>query len=219
MIKRIIFDLDDTLIKWKDEYEKAADIALNTISYPKTKDLYRKINEVESEYEKGKTKFDKEEVIDYLNEKLNLTLPYEFMDIWLENIGMIAVPERYPREDYETIEYLSQKYELVLLTNWFIECQIKRLENIGICKFFTEFYGAEKYIKPCKESFKQAAGRFQMNEVAMVGDNFKIDIKGALEAGIESVVWRDTKNRAAEYKEELEGVYMIKELKQLRDIF
>ena len=27
MIKRIIFDLDNTLIMWKDEYEKAADIA------------------------------------------------------------------------------------------------------------------------------------------------------------------------------------------------
>ena len=92
MIKRIIFDLDNTLIMWKDEYEKAADIALNVINYPKTNDLYKKINEVESEYEEGKTKFDQKEVIDYLNEKLNLHLPYEFMDIWLENIGMIAVP-------------------------------------------------------------------------------------------------------------------------------
>jgi|GEM_PF-150781 len=56
MIKRIIFDLDNTLIMWKDEYEKAADIALNVINYPKTNDLYKKINEVESEYEEGKTK-------------------------------------------------------------------------------------------------------------------------------------------------------------------
>ena len=39
MIKRIIFDLDNTLIMWKDEYEKAADIALNVINYPKTNDL------------------------------------------------------------------------------------------------------------------------------------------------------------------------------------
>ena len=44
MIKRIIFDLDNTLIMWKDEYEKAADIALNVINYPKTNDLYKKIN-------------------------------------------------------------------------------------------------------------------------------------------------------------------------------
>ena len=177
MIKRIIFDLDNTLIMWKDEYEKAADIALNVINYPKTNDLYKKINEVESEYEEGKTKFDKKEVIDYLNEKLNLRLPYKFMDIWLENIGRIAVPEEYPKEDFETLAYLSKKYELVILTNWFIECQIKRLENIGICKFFTEFYGAEQCTKPYKESFEQAAGKLQMDEIAMVGDSLKMDIK------------------------------------------
>lgn len=219
MIKRIIFDLDNTLIMWKDEYEKAADIALNTINYPKTNDLYKKINEVESEYEEGKIKFDQKEVIDYLNEKLNLHLPYEFMDIWLENIGRIAVPEEYPKEDFETLAYLSKKYELVILTNWFIECQIKRLENIGICKFFTEFYGAEQCTKPYKESFEQAAGKLQMDEIAMVGDSLKMDIKGALDAGIENVVWRDIKNKAEEYKEKLEGVYVIKELKQLKDIF
>ena len=219
MIKRIIFDLDNTLIMWKDEYEKAADIDLNTINYPKTNDLYKKINEVESEYEEGKIKYDKTEVIDYLNEKLNLHLPYKFMDIWSENIGRIAVPEEYPKEDFETLAYLSKKYELVILTNWFIECQIKRLENIGICKFFTEFYGAEKYAKPYKESFEQAAGKFQMDEIAMVGDSLKMDIKGAIDAGIKNVVWRDIKNKAEEYKEELEGVYVIKELKQLKNIF
>jgi HAD hydrolase, family IA, variant 1 len=141
------------------------------------------------------------------------------MDIWLENIGMIAVPKEYPKEDFETLAYLSKKYELVILTNWFIECQIKRLENIGICKFFTEFYGAEKYAKPYKESFEQAAGKFQMDEIAMVGDSLKMDIKGAIDAGIKNVVWRDIKNKAEEYKEKLEGVYVIKELKQLKDIF
>ena len=141
------------------------------------------------------------------------------MDIWLENIGRIAVPEEYPKEDFETLAYLSKKYELVILTNWFIECQIKRLENIGICKFFTEFYGAEQCTKPYKESFEQAAGKLQMDEIAMVGDSLKMDIKGALDAGIENVVWRDIKNKVEEYKEELERVYVIKELKQLKDIF
>lgn len=175
MIKRIIFDLDNTLIMWKDEYEKAADIALNTINYPKTNDLYKKINEVESEYEEGKTKFDQKEVIDYLNEKLNLHLPYKFMDIWLE--------------------------------------------NIGICKFFTEFYGAEQCAKPYKESFEQAAGKFQMDEIAVIGDSLKMDIKGALDVGIEKVVWRDIKNKEAKDKGELEGIYVIKELKQLKEIF
>ena len=218
MIKRIIFDLDNTLIMWKDEYEKSVDKALDKINYHKTEDLYLKINEASFAYETENLSYDKRTLIDYINKQLNLELPYEFADVWLKNLWN-CVPKEYPKEDYKTIEYLSKKYELVLLTNWFTECQRKRLESIGICDFFTEFYGAEKYAKPYKESFECAAGRFQMDEVAMVGDNFKIDIKGALDAGIENVVWIDTKNKAAEYKEGLEGIHMIKGLKQLRNIF
>ena len=219
MIKRIIFDLDNTLIMWKDEYEKAADEALNVIGYPKTNDLYIKINEMESEYEKGKIRFDKNEVIDYLNEKLKLNLPYEYMDIWLEKIGMIAVPEEYPKEDYETLMYLSKKYELVIFTNWFIECQKKRMENAGILKFFKEFYGAEECAKPFKESFKNAAGPYKMDEVAMVGDSFKLDVEAALNAGIKKVVWRDVENKSQTIRENLDNVCVIHELQELEKIF
>ena len=58
-----------------------------------------------------------------------------------------------------------------------------------------------------------------MDEIAMVGDSLKMDIKGAIDAGIKNVVWRDIKNKAEEYKDELEGVYVIKELKQLKNVF
>lgn len=216
MIKRIIFDIDNTLIMWKNEYEKAADEALLEINYPKTNDLFHKINEVESEYEKGKKYFDKKELIDYINEKLNLDLPYEFIDIWLEKVGN-RVPEKYPKEDYETLKYLSGKYELVILTNWFIESQKKRLENVGILDFFSDFYGAEKYAKPFKESFEQAAGKYKMNELAMIGDNIDTDIKGALNAGIEKVVWINNNNKFEKNKEN--EIYAINELKQLKEIF
>lgn len=214
MIKRIIFDLDNTLIMWKDEYEKAADEALTEINYPKTDDLYHRINEVESEYEEGKKKFNRKELIDYINQNLNINLPYKFLDIWLEKLGSRA-PESYSKEDYETIEYLSKKYELVILTNWFIESQKKRLEKVGLLKFFTDFYSAEQYAKPFKESFEQALGNHQINEVAMVGDNFKLDVQGALNAGIKKVVWRDISNQ---FKVE-NGIYVIHELDELRKIF
>ena len=58
-----------------------------------------------------------------------------------------------------------------------------------------------------------------MDEIAMVGDSLKMDIKGAIDAGIKNVVWRDIKNKEAKDKGELEGIYVIKELKQLKEIF
>lgn len=218
MIKRIIFDLDNTLIMWKDEYEKAADEALVEINYPKTENLYHRINEIESDYEVGKKKFDRNEVIDYINQKLDINLPYNFLNIWLEKLES-RVPDVYSKKDYETLEYLSKKYELVILTNWFLESQIKRLENVGILKFFSYFYGAEKHAKPFKESFIEAAGPYKMNQVAMVGDNFNLDIKGALNTGIEKVIWRDVKNKKEEYKNELDGICVIQELDELKKIF
>ena len=218
MIKRIIFDLDNTLIMWKDEYEKAVDDVLNEINYPKTENLYHKINEIEAEYEKGKIRFDKNELIDYINENLKTNLPYEFMDIWLEKLHSRA-PKIYPKKDYDVLKYLSKKYELVILTNFFIESQIKRLETAGIAKFFSEFYGAEKYAKPYKESFMQAIGKHKVSEVAMVGDSLEMDIKGAINSGIEKAVWRDINNKAEDYKNEMNGIYVIHELEDLRKVF
>lgn len=218
MIKRIIFDLDNTLIMWKDEYEKAADEALDEINYPKTEDLYHKINEVESEYETGKKRFDGKEMIDYINKNLNINLPYEFLDIWLEKLGSKA-PKEYPKTDYELLECLSKKYELVILTNWFIESQKKRLETAGILKFFTDFYGAEEHAKPFKESFVQAIGEHKLSEVAMVGDSLKMDVEGALNAGVGNIVWRDINNKTEEYNEKLNGIYVIHELEELKKIF
>ena len=218
MIKRIIFDLDNTLIMWKDEYEKAIDEALIEINYPRTENLYHRINEIKSDYEVEKKKFDRNEVIDYINQKLDINLPYNFLNIWLEKLES-RVPDVYSKKDYKTLEYLSKKYELVILTNWFLESQIKRLENVGILKFFSYFYGAEKHAKPFKESFIEAVGPYKMNEVAMVGDNFNLDIEGALNAGIEKVVWRDVKNKAEEYKNELDEICIIHELEELKQIF
>lgn len=218
MIKRIIFDLDNTLIMWKKEYEKVVDDSLDAVNYPKTEDLYVKINDTESEYEKEieTTHFEKHDMIDYINKKLNLSLPYEVMDLWSEKVGNCA-PEKYPEEDYKTLEYLSKKYELAILTNWYIEDQKRRLEKAGILKFFTHFYGAEKYIKPYKESFLQAVGNFSLDEVAMVGDNLELDVKGAMNAGIKKVVWRDVKNLESEKR--VGEIDVIHKLVELREIF
>ena len=53
MIKRIIFDLDNTLIEWKDEYWDGVEEALNSenIKYTKKdiKDIENAMNKYESE--------------------------------------------------------------------------------------------------------------------------------------------------------------------------
>ena len=66
MIKRLIFDVDNTLILWKKEYDKALDKTLDELQYPKTENLFNEINNAEIEYEKNTKKFDKIEMTNYI---------------------------------------------------------------------------------------------------------------------------------------------------------
>ena len=54
MIKRIIFDLDNTLIEWKEEYwnsiNKALDICAKNYNYNDFLNIKKAVNNFESEY-------------------------------------------------------------------------------------------------------------------------------------------------------------------------
>ena len=85
---------------------------------------------------------------------------------------------------------MKEKYELVILTDWLGEQQIERLERVGILKYFSNVYCAEKTRrKPFKEAFMQAIGKNKTEECIMIGDDFDRDIKGALNAGLKAVYY------------------------------
>ena len=89
------------------------------------------------------------------------------------------------QEIKETLEYLNNKYELVVLTNWFTECQCKRLESVCILKYFKKVYGTDLIpMKPNKESFIEVIGDLNKEECLMVGDNLEVDIKVPYEMGM-----------------------------------
>ena len=67
---------------------------------------------------------------------------------------MYAIPDD-NQELIETIDQLSRKYELVLLSNYFEKSQRGRLEHIGIDKYFSEYYG-EKICKPDRQAYIDA---------------------------------------------------------------
>ena len=77
---------------------------------------------------------------------------------------------------------------MVILTDWFAEEQINRLECLGIKKYFTQVYSAEKTKrKPFKEAFINAIGNNKPEECVMIGDNLERDIKGAINAGLKAI--------------------------------
>ena len=59
---------------------------------------------------------------------------------------------------------------------------------------------------------------FKPEECAMVGDNLENDIKGAKNAGILKLIWKDINNKKQENLEELNGVDVINKFEELKNI-
>ena len=203
MIKRIIFDFDNTLVMWKDEYD---DAIKETVKHFNLDVNYKELSEEVDKYEYIATKYDKQDLINYLNEKFKLNLGMEFLDYWLPLLGKMSYASD---EVIDTLDYLSKKYELVVLTNWFTDCQIDRMKHANIYKYFKEVYGGEETKKPNKEAFIKALGDKKIEECIMIGDNYNMDIKPAIDLGIRAIMVGKNK------EENIEVIDDITKLKEM----
>lgn len=170
MIKRIIFDIDGTLITGIN-FSSYVENALNKYGIKdstKTKMFLLNIKE----YEKNYNLYDRDLYLKFLSEKLSCQLNYEFLDIFFEELKKAVPSNSY--KIFETL-YDLKDYELVLLSNYFEESQRNRLNAMGINEFFSEFYG-EKIIKPNEEAYISSAGLCKPSECLIVGDDKTLDI-------------------------------------------
>ena len=119
----------------------------------------------------------------------------------------------------EILEYLkAKKYVLHLITNGFESVQHNKLLSSKLTHYFEEVITSEKAnsLKPNKEIFEfalqvTAAG---IDESIMIGDNIDADIKGAMNAGFDTVFVNHL-NIATDVK----PTYIVHHLKELEDIF
>lgn len=188
MIKRVIFDLDNTLIDWKEEYwHKGIIHACEEFKLEYNKNLEENIIDAIDEYERDEEYYNIEKIQEVINKKIYMKLSSSFIKAILKYFE-ICIPKQIDEKILKMLEYLQGKYELVILTNWFEYQQIERLKNAGLYKYFKHVYGAENTkMKPNKEAFKTAMGEFNVNECVMIGDNLKTDIDGALNVGLKAI--------------------------------
>lgn len=193
MIKRIILDIDNTLVPWEDAYNIEICNALKQLNIEYTVDDYNKILEAFDKYEDEYFIFDRELMSKFINKYTNKNYPveliYEITKRWES-----AIPEKLEDGLVETLNYLEGKYDLVVLTDWYADQQLERLKKLEIDKYFSQIYSAEKIKrKPFKEAFMQAIGDNKPEECVMIGDNIKRDIKGALDAGLKAIYYNPNK--------------------------
>ncbi len=118
---------------------------------------------------------------------------------------------------HETLAYLKEKYELHIITNGFKEVQYIKLENSDLTKYFSTIITSEEAgaQKPKPEIFKHAleTANAEKNECLMIGDDIETDIKGALNFGIDQVLFNPNNN-----KHNFEPTYEINSLNELKTI-
>lgn len=188
MIKRLIFDVDNTLIMWKDEYTIYSESkTLDELGIPYDDKLLKDLDVIGDLYEKEYDTYDKLKYVKYLNEKLNLNLPDNYVDVWMKYLSDCY--EEPTKEFIDTLEYLKSKYDLVILSNWFTLSQENRLKGMGIDKYFSKrIYTDVIKNKPNKEAFLEAVKPYNIDECIMIGDNPETDIIGAENIGMKTIL-------------------------------
>lgn len=232
MIKRLIFDLDNTLITWESTYYSFAvknvckDLHLTNYS----EILNIVITSIDN-YENNYEYFSIDNMVDLLNKNAYISnhSSINFDKTFVQKLihyFTFCIPEEVNTSVLETLEYLSKKYDLVVLTNWFEEPQITRLQKLNILKYFSHVYGTEKIKnKPNKEAFKTAVGPFNADECIMIGDNINTDIKGALNCNINVIFYNrknidisEILNTTQTCKKNLNNIKCITSLTELKEI-
>lgn len=118
---------------------------------------------------------------------------------------------------HETLDYLSEKYQLHIITNGFNEVQFTKLKNSNLDKYFkhvitSEDAGAQK---PSSVIFEHALKLSQAdrNESLMIGDDLEVDVLGAKNVGLDQIFFNPDR---IVHREKV--TYEILSLKQLQEI-
>ena len=186
-IDAVIFDVDDTLLDRSKTFDLYSEYLINTF-FPKginDKDNIKlEIKEFDKNGYEGRNTF-------YRKIINNWKLKYEVNELennWFERFDSFSVPECKLKE---TLEYLRQKYKMAIITNGSSIMQNKKINALGIRKYFDEIIISNDVgmKKPDRNIFLAACKRLDVipEKSVYVGDNYTIDVAGAINAGLNAV--------------------------------
>ena len=195
-MKALIFDVDNTLIELRSEYVSSVKDVLEEMNYNFPDDVINNIYRFADEHEKHFEKINKHELLDYINKNCNVNLPLEFID----RLEIKQGENVYDDPDLiKVISYLSEKYDLYAVSNWFTKTQSTRLEKMGVLKYFKTIYGADiNYYKPDKRAFNVFFKDYNREDCISIGDSLENDVKLPISLGMKAL-WK-TKNKSDEYQ-------------------
>lgn len=229
----LIFDLDDTII---DNFENVKYAFMKMSEY-----LGKKYTE--EEFEKW-YEFDKKYWTDFYSGKIDI--PYEKNDTrYIPYVQSLRYKEFYknkfdidkalhineiylkslkevvfPIEGIKgTLEYLSEKYTLIIATNGPRQAVESKLTKIKCLEYIKENFSADmtenKVGKPNAMYFEELLKHinyFSKEKILLIGDSLRDDIKGGMNAGIDTCWFNRNKEQLSD---EYKPTMIIKEIREL----
>ena len=232
--KLVLIDLDDTLF----DYPKAENSAFRSTFeemgffkenrflknqnseefYTEIKREYEKINsQLWKDLEKGIVNKEELKVIRFEKIIKKFKLEYDcqkMSEIYLKKLGEGIFPFK---STEKLCKYLHSKYKIGIVTNGIKEVQYSRIKNSSISNYIDKIIISDEVgvNKPDKRIFEFAINYFGIldkSEVVMIGDSLEADIKGGINAGVDTC-WVNLKNM--KNKSKIIPKYEIRNLEEI----
>lgn len=124
------------------------------------------------------------EVFNAFEEKLCAEISHEYLYACPKKANLMP-------DAISTLDYLSKKYRLSIITNGFEEIQNTKLTAGNLHKYFDHIVTSQHagFKKPSRKIFEYtlAKNNIASHQAVMIGDNLVTDIGGARQASIDSV--------------------------------
>ena len=119
----------------------------------------------------------------------------------------------------ELVRYLAAKYPLTVVTNGFVEVQYEKFDKSGLRDCFAHIVLSEEVgcQKPNPRIFEEALrmNGLQAEDVVMIGDSWSSDIQGAINAGIDQIWIRKSKDPIPAGQS---ATYLVQSLSEVMEI-
>ena len=221
----ILFDADDTLFDFKRAEHEAVKDVLALVGLPDTDEIISKYSEINKGYWK-------------MLERGEITKKDLFIARWksfLDFYGLTDADAKLIANHYLTMlsqkcylldgaeelcEKLCGKFRLFIVTNGYAVVQHGRFDNSPIRKYFEDMFISEEMgaEKPTKAYFDAVFSRipdFDPEKSVIIGDSLSSDIKGGINAGIDTC-WYNPEGKTA--PDGMKITSIISKLSEIEDI-
>lgn len=221
-ITDIFFDLDHTL--W--DFEKNSALAFETVF--KMQDLEVNMNDFLQFYVPINREYWERYRKDIVTQKElrygRLKDTFDLMEFSIEDEKIDILSEQYihylPKFNFlfdgtiEILDYLKPKYNLHIITNGFAEIQENKLNNSYITHYFKTITNSEMagVKKPNHKIFEYALdlAEAQKESSIMIGDCIEADIQGALDAGLDAILFNESNAQVADNIKQVNHLLQLK---------